>query len=188
METIEPVNGAVPRMAALADTRGAANAILATPDDAAQPDSAQTAESLTRMCFRIGPLGLLFSWQSGREVLAPPRVSHVPNTVSWLAGMANVRGGLVPVVDAAMAFGVARQAGVPTYLLIFGHGEAAMGFLIDGLPRLLTLTAAERLPELPQGPALLEGSIAAAYSHADRIWLDLDLETLFDTLSRHIAL
>ena len=69
----------------------------------------------------------------------------MPNTVAWLRGLTNVRGSLVPVVDAAAALGVAHQSGVPPYLLIFGQGDTAMGMLIDGLPRLLSLNAVERL-------------------------------------------
>lgn len=145
-------------------------------------------QGLQRMGVRIGSLNLLFPWDAGREVIPPPPVSRLPNTASWLQGLANVRGGLVPVVDAAAAFGVARESSLPTYLLIFGRGDTALGLLIDGLPRLIGVDPLSRLPDLPEGPALLEGGIAAAYDHAGQPWMEVDLDPLFDTLARHIAL
>ncbi len=36
-------------------------------------------------------------------------------------------------------------------------------------------------------PPLLADSVMAAYEHAGRVWLDVDLNVLFDTLARHIA-
>jgi chemotaxis signal transduction protein len=156
---------------------------LASPSDSAAPDG----QSLARMGVRIGSLGLLFPVEAGREVMPPPPVSRVPNTVSWLRGLANVRGGLVPVVDSCAAFGVRRDAGAP-YLQIFGRGESAMGLLIDGLPRLFSVEISHRLTELPAVPALLEGSVLAAYDHDHQLWMDVDIQSLLDTFARHTAL
>ena len=141
------------------------------------------------MCFRVGELGLLFPWDAGREVVPPPSVTRIPNTASWFAGLANVRGSLVPVVDVAAALGVARRTGVPGYLLIFGQGEDALGLLIDGLPRLLDVKPAERIASLPALPSLLDGDIVTgAYEHGDWVWLDVKFDALLSALGRGIAL
>ncbi len=146
-------------------------------------------QGLQRMGFRVGELGFLFPWDAGREVVMPPPVSRIPNTASWFEGLANVHGGLVPVVDSAAAFGVPPQTGVPRYLLILGQGEDALGLLIDGLPRLLEVNTSQRLAGLPELPALLNGGVlTAAYDHADRVWLDLDIAALSEALGRRISL
>ncbi len=146
-------------------------------------------QTLQRMGFRVGELGLLFPWDAGREVVMPPPVSRIPNTATWFEGLANVHGGLVPVVDTAAALGVTPQAGVPGYVLIFGRGEDTLGLLIDGLPRLLNVAGSHRLASLPELPALLEGGVvSAAYDHANRVWLDLDLDALSEALGRRIPL
>jgi chemotaxis signal transduction protein len=157
-------------------------------DDIAQTgETGESSQVLRRMCFRVGDLGLLVPFDAGREVTAPLTVSRVPNTVTWLRGLANVRGTLVPVIDAATAFGVARDAGTPAYLLIFGHGETAIGLLIDGLPRLLDIDISRPVLDRPDVPRLLDDSVIATYEHVDRIWLDVDLDILFDTLARHLV-
>lgn len=139
------------------------------------------------MGFRIGPLGLLLPVNDGREVIAPPPVSRLPHTASWLRGLANVRGTLVPVVDGAAALGIAREPGTPTYLLIFGEGETASGLLIDGLPRLLDIASFQRRSDLSDIPGPLVESVAAAYEHDGVTWLAVDLRILFDALARQIV-
>lgn len=157
-----------------AQSRGSVN-----PDDVA----------LKRMGFRVGELNLLFPWNAGREVVAPPTVSHIPNTATWFSGLANVRGSLVPVVDTAAACDVARQSGVAAYLLVFGHGEDALGLLIDGLPCVVDISPGHRLARLPELPALLKGdAVSAAYDQDGLVWLDLNLDALSDIIGRSIPL
>jgi chemotaxis signal transduction protein len=151
-------------------------------------DAGDGAATLARMAVRVGELGLLFSWDGGREVMPAPAASHIPNTVGWLRGVANVRGALVPVIDTATAFGVARATGVPSYLLICGGGDDAMGLLIDGLPRVLDVDAAHRLPDRPSTTALLDRGVLDAYERDGRIWLDVDLNFLFEALAGEAAL
>lgn len=152
-------------------------------------DEANAGEELRqRMGVRIGALQLLIPVDAGREVIPPPPISRIPYTASWLRGLANVRGGVVPVVDLAAALetgaGVTRQP----YLLISGHGEAAMGLLIDGLPRLVNLTAADRPTEPRQIAPLLQDAIISAYERDGGVWLEVDLPILFDTITRNVTL
>ena len=175
----------------LADPVSALDRAFVLPDGEMVAHEAQATDQqiLQRMGFRVGELGLLFPWDAGRELVMPPTVSRIPNTAPWFTGLANVRGGLVPVVDTAAALGVTHQAGVPGYLLIFGHGEETLGLLIDGLPRLFDVNVSQKLATLPVLPALLEdGVVSAAYEHADRVWLDLNIDALSETLGRGIPL
>lgn len=162
-------------------------AALNTAGDLPASDVDANAQSQPFMSLRVGDLGLFFPSDDGREVIAPPPVSRIPNTVSWLRGLANVRGELVPVVDAALAFGVARQPGVPVYLMIFGQADTAVGLLIDGLPRVFPVSTSERLAVPPVVPPLLTDSVIGAYEYGGRTWLEVDLDALFDTLARHVA-
>jgi chemotaxis signal transduction protein len=158
------------------------------PHDAVAAHDDAAPARVQRMAVRVGEIGLLLPWDGGREVMPLPAASRLPNTVAWFHGIANVRGALVPVVDAATACGVARVRGAANYLLICGHGEAAMGLMIDGLPRVLDLDPSCRLPELPPVPALLDDSVVAAYEHEGQVWLEVTLEPLFDVLAGGIAL
>jgi twitching motility protein PilI len=187
---VEPSN-ADASPAGLADPVSALDRTFVLPDDGSEREGPGELDqqTLQRMGFRVGELGLLFPWTAGREVVTPPPASRIPNTAPWFAGLANVRGGLVPVVDTAAACSVARQAGAPGYLLIFDDGEDPVGLLIDGLPRVIDVKASERLGGLPLLPNLLEGGVVlAAYDHAGRVWLDLNLSGLSEALRQGIPL
>ena len=180
-----------PHATTLADPVSALDRVFVLPDGEREREGPGelAQQSLQRMGFHVGDLALLVRWDAGREVVLPPPVSRIPNTASWFTGLANVHGGLVPVVDTAAALGVTRQAGAPGYLLIFGHGEDTLGLLIDGLPHLLDVDDSRQLASLPELPALLQyGVVAAAYDHADRVWLDLNLDALSDAVDGSIAL
>ena len=157
------------------------------PPAAAELDLAVDTRAQQRMLLRVGALGLLVPWDGGREVAPVPPTSRVPNTPAWLRGLANVRGGLVPVVDVAAAFGLARASARTDYLLICGQGETAIGLLIDGLPRAFDVDAAAPLAEDAPLPAALAACVRARYRHADGVVLDMDLPSLFDALGQQLA-
>ncbi len=195
MDTEQPMTTGVEPPSADASPIGQADPVSALdrtfvlPEEETQPTTSGETDpqTLQRMGFRVGELGLLIPWDAGREVVIPPPVTRIPNTAPWFMGLANVHGGLVPVVDTAAALGVARQTGVPDYLLIFGQGEDALGLLIDGLPHLLNVSVSQRLASLPELPALLEGGVvSAAYDHATRLWLDLSLDALSEAFGQGI--
>jgi len=183
-----------PGLTAVIDSVAKLNALLNSDgpgaNDSAGPgdiDDSAGSSVVQRMAMRIGELGLLFSVNAGREVVAPPSVSRIPNTAPWLRGLANVRGSLVPVVDAAVALGVTRTSGTPSYLLIFGQGESAIGLVIDGLPRLLDIEINGSPADLPPVPSSLTPYVSAAYEHAGRIWYDVDLDGWFGVLADQVA-
>lgn len=187
METLKHVGCTDESAEAAVKTEGAAASDPLLDDAADAAEAEASRRILQRMCFRVGDLGLLFPFSAGREVIAPPAVSRIPNTASWFRGLANVRGTLVPVVDAADAFDVTHRPGMPPYLLIFGHGETAIGLLIDGLPRSLDVDASAAVADPPEVPGLLGDSVTAAYETAGRTWLEVDVDVLFDALAGHVA-
>jgi twitching motility protein PilI len=136
---------------------------------------------------RVGPIGLLLPATAGRELLDPPPAARLPHTAPWFVGLANVRGALVPVVDAARALEVPHDADARRYLLAFDHGDDALGLLVDGLPRRQSFEAGERLSGLPPHPAMLEGHLAAAYGRDGVLWFELELDGFFRSLGERIA-
>lgn len=69
------------------------------------PEEAQGPALWTGIGFRLGDLYLVAPLGHIAEVLPCPAVTPVPRTVSWIKGVANVRGNLLTVVDLAEYFG-----------------------------------------------------------------------------------
>ncbi|MDX1487922.1 MAG: chemotaxis protein CheW [Acidiferrobacterales bacterium] len=69
------------------------------------PEEAQGPALWTGIGFRLGNRYLVAPLGHIAEVLPCPAVTPVPRTVSWIKGVANVRGNLLTVVDLAEYFG-----------------------------------------------------------------------------------
>ncbi len=152
--------------------------------------AAQHQEAQEWLGVRVGPFGLLLPAMAARELLDPPPTARLPHTPLWFVGLANVRGALVPVVDAAQALGVVPDMGssaVRRYLLIFGHGDEILGLIVDGLPHRQGFAAGERLHGLPPHPSLLDGHLSAAYGHQGQLWFEVDLDGFFRTLGERLG-
>ena len=76
---------------------------LAERMQAARDPSTQAAAWLAVECAGVG---LLFSLKQAAEIFTPVPLKTVPYAQPWLAGVANLRGGLFTVVDLAMFLGL----------------------------------------------------------------------------------
>ncbi len=59
----------------------------------------QIAEDWVGVGFRIGDAKLIASMADVKEILDLPEVTTVPGVKSWVVGVANVRGSLLPIMD-----------------------------------------------------------------------------------------
>ena len=150
-------------------------------------EAAAGATTLERLAMHIGSLRLLCAPDVGREVLAPPPASRLPNMPEWLLGVANVRGALVPVLDLATAFGVERDNAVRGYMLIAGSGDDAVGLLVDGLPILRRFEISEKLLGIPPHPEALQSHVIGAFEREGAVWIDVDIRGLLGALGDRIG-
>ena len=82
--------------------------------------------------FRIGDRYFVSSIAEVNEILTLPTVTVVPGAKSWLLGVANVRGNLVPVIDLRDFVGGGRSPTSDTtrVLVVRQHG-GSVGLLVD---------------------------------------------------------
>ncbi|MEO5831155.1 MAG: chemotaxis protein CheW [Rhodanobacter sp.] len=82
--------------------------------------------------FRVGSRLLVSGIDEISELLAVPVLTPVPGTQSWLLGVANVRGNLVPVIDfSRFLFGERTQHTSRSRLLIVRQGAGSVALLVD---------------------------------------------------------
>jgi len=82
--------------------------------------------------FRIDDRYFVSSIAEVNEILTPPPLTIVPGAKSWLLGVANVRGNLVPVVDLRDFVGGGRSPNTDTtrVLIVRQHG-GSVGLMVD---------------------------------------------------------
>ena len=128
-------------------------------------------------------VGLLFSLKQASEIFAPVPIKPVPYAKPWLAGVANLRGGLFTVVDLSVYLGLRdvspNRAALPQARLVSLSSELNLNcaLLVD---RLAGLRSDEQLPlaaEQPSGP-LPRFAGALRRDEAGRHWQEINLEAL----------
>ena len=137
-----------------------------------------------RYGFSIGNLNFIYDSRIACELVKAVSIYSVPNTPTWMLGLINLRGSLVPVFNLERYFDFKEQADQHKLLLVLGKGEKAVAFQLKKYPELLTnLTPLDSLPKLiPK----IESYILAAYQ-SEEIWLELDKDKFFSTLGRKVC-
>ena len=68
------------------------------------------------------------------EVLRMVAVTPLPGAPSWLAGVVNLRGRVVPVIDLRTRFGVpAGSVGLATPIVVVEAGDVVAGLIVDAV-------------------------------------------------------
>ncbi len=99
---------------------------------AGMPEEAEASGLWRGIGFRVGSRYLVSSIAEVNEILTFPQLTVVPGTRSWLLGVANVRGNLVPIVDLRNFVEAERSQLMDSsrVLIIRQHG-GSVGLLVD---------------------------------------------------------
>lgn len=131
--------------------------------------------------FRIADKQFLFDEQGVSELLTLPAITVVPGTKHWVAGIANVRGELLPIVDfGEFLFGEAIKPGKLVRVLVVMCGEVRSGLIVDqvyGMRRFPvdTLKPAQH-EELPN---TVKGLVTGSYRE-EQLFHIMDVQRLVD--------
>ncbi len=91
---------------------------------------------------------------SVREITRVGDITHIPEAPSFIQGVINLRGQIIPVVDLGKQFGFAPQEKVPesARIVVTWLKGQAVGILVDEVPEVLRIPAEdiEPTPELIQ--------------------------------------
>jgi len=149
-------------------------------------ESAEELEAARRDRLRhgvsIGSFYVLLPPDTVSEVIKGTNVFPVPKTAPWVKGLLNLRGNLVPVFDLTRHFEPDAPQPESPQTLAIGKGDDAIALIVDGIPKLAATDhpiAYSALP-LPDG---IRSQVRAAYMQDDRMWLELDLPSLIESLT-----
>ncbi|WP_338583669.1 chemotaxis protein CheW [Pseudomonas sp. MAG733B] len=96
------------------------------------PSQPTRQDSWSGIGFRLGEHWYVAPMSEVSEVLHEPRFTQVPGVKSWVKGLANLRGRLLPIMDLGAFFGhelsVARRQ---RRVLVVEHQEVFAGLMVD---------------------------------------------------------
>jgi chemotaxis signal transduction protein len=149
-------------------------------------DAAPPASGELRYGFCVAGLHLVPAARVLTEMIAEARVFPVPKSSPALAGVTNLRGTVVPLLDRREA-----RRGTPSIrpfmqrALVFDHDDHRLGLLLDAQPELLTLVPAPS--DTPKPESTLSAFLTRAWAELDqpdRIWWEFNHRAAFEALAR----
>lgn len=146
---------------------------------AALPRKEETQGQWQGLGFLVGGVRLVSKIGDVSELLQTPRLTPLPAVKSWVRGIANVRGRLIPIIDLHEFLGVPTT--MPTNqwrLLIVEDEDVVAGLLVEqslGIQHFL-----EDSFEASEGGGLggLQPFINGAFRHGGRVFHEVHLKAI----------
>jgi chemotaxis signal transduction protein len=139
-----------------------------------------------RYGFRLGEINLLINQFSMSEVVIKPVIYSIPNTPSWIQGLINLRGILVPVFNIKRYLGQESENNKNDKLLVIDKGERAFATYIEKLPDSINVDEVELTPiTAPDDvPEVMQGYITETYKLNDETWFELDYDSFIKNMTK----
>ncbi len=131
------------------------------------------------MGFQVGGLRLVSAMGEIGEILKLPRVAALPGVKSWVLGVANIRGRLIPVIDLHEFLGMAPTLPMAQWrVLVVEDDDLIAGLLVEqslGIQHFL-----EDSFEEAQADALgaLAPYVRGAFRHGGRVFYEAQLKLI----------
>jgi twitching motility protein PilI len=134
---------------------------------------------------RMGGETFLIAREETREVLGYPVViTRIPGAKSWVKGLANVRGSLLPMLDLRQFLGSGTTApGRNTRVVVVNHREIPAGLVIDEVLGFRRFAESEFNAEAPPTVIRCEAYLAGAFRRGGEVWPVLSLKALVESQS-----
>lgn len=108
-------------------------------------------------CFRL--LDDLYAVDIMRikEIIRPQKLTYLPKAPTFIEGVINLRGAVIPIVDLRKRFNMPeRQDGSATRLLIVRLADQTLGLVVDDVTEVITV----QINDIKPPPAVSDGVIA----------------------------
>lgn len=128
------------------------------------------------LAFQIGGMRLVSPLGEVVEILDMPRIAQLPGVQSWVLGIANVRGSLLPIIDVHGFLGLTPTLPSSMWrVLLVDDGEVSAGLLVEQSLGLQHFAADSFEQSQPEGFPELQRFLRGAYRHGGRVYYQVEL-------------
>jgi twitching motility protein PilI len=137
------------------------------------------------IAFRMGGETFLVAREETREVLGfPAVVTRIPGAKSWVKGLANIRGQLLPMLDLRQFLGSGPTTpGRNTRVVVVNHRDIPAGLMVDEVLGFRRFAEAEFNAEPPPTVVRCDSYLAGAFRRGGEVWPVLSLKSLVESQS-----
>lgn len=116
-----------------------------------------------------------------QEIVRLPPMTHVPRAPAHVAGMSNLRGRVLPIIDARRRMGLpTRDTDDASRVVVIARREGAVGLVVDAVAEILRLPAHSVIQGAALDAAWDSQWVEGVGKWEDRLILLLDLDKLLD--------
>lgn len=123
-----------------------------------------------------------------REIIRMVNITHMPNTPSYIDGIINLRGKVIPIISMRRRFGLMdMENNNQTRVIIMDVGGEMLGFTVDAVSEVIRVSASEIQPS----PSVATNGIGQEYiagviNHAERLLVLLNLDLMFSNEEKEL--
>lgn len=104
-------------------------------------------DAVEMVVFRIGDQEYCMDIMKVREIRGWSPATRIPHAPSYVSGIMNLRGAVIPIVDLAVRLGLGETKPDDRNVIIVGQvGSQLVGFLVDAVSDILTIVSEKVQP------------------------------------------
>ena len=134
------------------------------------------------LTFLVGEIGYGIEISYVVEIISVQDITLVPHTHSYVKGIINLRGTVVPVIDMGMRFGGEEIVYTDkTCIIVLSMGNMSVGILVDGVQDVMNIDDSDiQEPPKTTGNSVRNNFIKAVGVSGDEVKQLIDVYTVFD--------
>ncbi|MHD0644704.1 chemotaxis protein CheW [Pseudomonas aeruginosa] len=114
-----------------------------------------------------------------QEIRSYDNVTPIPNAPTFIKGVTNLRGNIVPIIDLRLKFNLAQaEYGVHTVVIVVNVANRIVGMVVDGVSDVMTLTGEQMSPSPDMVTSLSSNFITGLGTVGQRMLVIIDIEKL----------
>ena len=143
------------------------------------PQQVEVRRTWSGVGFRLGKVHLLSKLEEVDEILVSPEMTRVPSALSWVKGIANIRGMLLPIMDLRdFIDGESVPSGRKTRVILIKKGELVSGLMVDEVFGMRHFFEEERTEKVPESSDSLKKYLQGAFQKGNIHWGIFDMDNL----------
>ncbi|MEQ9454425.1 MAG: chemotaxis protein CheW [Phycisphaeraceae bacterium] len=141
------------------------------------------SELLQLVSFVVGEEEYAVSILSVQEINRMMQITKVPQSPSYVEGVINLRGKIIPVIDLRKRFGMpVLENTADSRIIVVEVENRVLGFTVDSVNEVLRISSDIVEPAPTMATGIGSDYVQGVGKLQDRLLILLDLERLFDTV------
>lgn len=147
----------------------------------------EASERIQLIIFKLGSEEYGLSIDQIKEVVLTPRIARMPQTPSYIKGVANIRGNIIAIMDLEQKFGLTKTVYNESnensnYTLVVESDEYKVGVLVKEVPNTLSISVSDidTASNFVQYTSLDSESVIGVVKSGERMIIMIDMIKLIE--------